>query len=200
MTQLLVLYASDRGSTRRAAAAVAGGADAQPGCRGRVLDVDAAEPADLERSDALVLGVPVRLGDAHWRMRRFAERVAGPLWSSDRLAGRVGGVFASCGGFGGAGGGAELALLGSLATLAELGLVLTPLQRSAPGFESGGLHWGPVVRTADDQLRPLPLGEASLDVLRRHGAQIARLASALRGPRSAACTDTNSLAPPGATS
>ena len=193
MTQLLVLYTTDRGQTLQAARAVAEGAAAVEGMHVRASDVDAASIDDLERADGVVLGIPVRMGSAHWRVRRFAERVCGPLWSSDRMAGKVGGVFGTCGGFGGGGGGGELALLTGLATLAELGCLLVPLPKHTPGFERGGLHWGPIFRTAGDDLRPRDLDDATLTVAREHGANVARAASRLAGR-----WNTTALEPSGA--
>ncbi|MEO0649062.1 MAG: hypothetical protein AAFZ65_00105 [Planctomycetota bacterium] len=184
MTEILVLFASDRGHTLRAAEAVADGAAAVPSARSRLLDVDHAEPSDLERADGVLLGIPVRMGSAHWRIKRFTERICGPLWSTDRCTGGVGAVFATCGGYGGAGGGGELALLTGLATLAQLGLLLVPLPRGTAGFERGGLHWGPLLRTADDNFRPRALDTQTLTVAQRHGAHVARVAAALEGRRS----------------
>lgn len=183
MRKILVAYASDRGNTLAAADAVAEGCASVTEASVEVAEVDGLSSGDVADADGVILGVPVRMGAADWRIQRFAARCCGSLWTADRMVGRVGGVFGTCGGYGGAGGGGEFALLGALATLVELGLVIVPLPRSTPGYARGGLHWGPLLRTADDEQRSRPLDSETLTVARLHGAHVARVATALAGRR-----------------
>ncbi len=176
---MLIIYVSDYGHTRRAAEAVAEGAERVSGIAVRVLAAEAVERDDLLDADALVLGSPVHMGSMHWQMRRFVDETLSGLWTRDLLVGRVGGVFATGGGLGGAGGGCELAMLSMLAVMAELGMVLVPLPKSSDGFRYGGLHWGPYARCASDELAPATPVAGSTTLFESHGAHVARVASQL---------------------
>lgn len=174
MTRVLIAYATDSGTTRRVARAIAEGANGLEGCCAEARDVEDLRIDDLRTVDALILGSPVHMGSCHWAMKQFIDRTLGPLWAASELEGRVGALFATGSGRGGAGAGAELNLLSMLAVLAELGMILVPLPRSTPGYGASGLHWGPFFQTAAEDGRP-ELLESDLTVARRHGLNIARV-------------------------
>jgi NAD(P)H dehydrogenase (quinone) len=98
-------------------------------------------------------------------MRAFFERAA-PLWLQGALVGRLGAAFVSVGA--GARGGAELALLGLLANLAEHGMLLVPMHNRLEGFASAGCHWGPVAWTNPRSGKAGP-SEGHLAACRAHG-------------------------------
>lgn len=181
MVQVLIVYASDHGHTQQAAVAVAEGAESAPNASVRHCGADRVEPGDLSDADALILGTPVHMGSPHWEIKRFIDEVLGGLWVQDRLVGRVGGVFATGGGLGGAGGGCELAMLTMVSALVEMGMILTPLPKSTPSFQQGGLHWGPYVRCGSAAGRAIELPAPSLPLLRSHGLNVARVASLTAG-------------------
>jgi len=67
--EVLVVFASTGGSTRRAAQAHADGA-AAAGARAATIDAATATAADLLRANALILGSPIHMGTPHWEMKR----------------------------------------------------------------------------------------------------------------------------------
>lgn len=176
--RVLVVYASQKGYTERAASAVADGARSA-GALVEVCPADQAVAAQVQSCDALVLGTPIHMGSADWRMKRFIDVVCGPLWAPGTMAGRVGGVFATGGGFGSAGGGVELCLLGLLSNLVQLGILPVPLPRKAPGFARGGTPWGPYCRTQRETQQYLRHDELELEACIAHGANVARVAARL---------------------
>jgi NAD(P)H dehydrogenase (quinone) len=99
----------------------------------------------------------------------------------DKLIGKVGGIFASGGGFGSAGGGCELTMLALLNNLVELGLIIVPLPKNTPGYESGGLQWGPYGRSAGIHGENTGVSDDSLKAAFSHGANIARVAKTMKG-------------------
>jgi NAD(P)H dehydrogenase (quinone) len=181
MARVLIVYASDYGNTKKMAEAVAEGVRSVPNGTAVIKQAADAQASDLESCDALILGSPVHMGSCDWRVKQFIDLVTSPLWMKDALVGKVGAVFATGGGFGGAGGGAEITMITLLNDLAELGCLLVPLPKNTPGFHKGGLQWGPYARSADDQLKSVPLADEALQAARAHGANVTRIADALYG-------------------
>lgn len=177
MGRVLITYASDYGHTRRAALAVAHGAESVAGTVVRTRTVGEVTPDDVLDADALILGSPVHMGSVHWEMKRFIDETLSALWTRDLLVGRAGGVFATGGGLGGAGAGCEFAMLSMLAVLAELGTVLVPLPKSAEGFADCGHHWGPYARCGTPSGSQAAVPHHCLPLLQAHGANVARVAS-----------------------
>lgn len=176
MPTVLTVYASDYGHTRDAAMALTEGADRVRGVDARHATADSLTHDDVAVADALVLGSPVHMGSMHWEMKRFVDLVLGRFWSGAVMRGRIGGVFVTGGGVGGAGGGCELTMLSLHGAMAELGMHLIPLARDTPGFEHGGLHWGPYVRCATSTGAAHPVPNECRDLLAGHGAAIAQAA------------------------
>lgn len=141
--RVLVVVASQTGRTARMADAVAEGAK-EAGAEVTQRSAEDAQPDDLERADAVILGSGVHMGGIESSMRIFFERAA-HLWLQGTLVGKVGAAFVSVGA--GARGGAELALLSMLSNLAEHGMVLVPMNNRIEGFAAAGCHWGPVAWT-----------------------------------------------------
>lgn len=179
MTKILVVYASDYGATRAMAEAVAEGAASVEGVTSLLKDAEAVAAEDMTLSDGIVFGSPVHMGSMDWRVKKVIDAVCSKLWMQDALNGKAGGVFVTGGGFGGAGGGVEVTMLSMLANLAELGLLLVTLPKNTPGYQHGGLHWGPYARTADAGGNPVGVQPEALAVARCHGANVARAARAL---------------------
>ena len=179
MGKVLVIYASDYGHTKRAAAEVALGAERVAGTSVRRRATGDVTREDVLGADGLILGSPVHMGSIHWEIKRFIDETLSALWNQDLMVGRVGGVFATGGGYGGAGGGCELAMLSMLATLAELGMVIVPLPKSSESYVHGGLHWGPYARCGSDELSHTPPPTKSIPLLIAHGENVARIASLL---------------------
>lgn len=180
MANILVVYATDYGSTAKLAGAVAEGVRAAGG----TATVKTAEEAALEdftQADGVVIGTPVHMGSPDWRVKKLIDTVCSKLWMQDAMAGKVGAVFATGSNFGGAGGGAEITLLALMNNLAELGMLLVPLPKNTPGYREGGLQWGAYAQAHDADMKPRGVNEANLIAARHHGANVARVAALTAG-------------------
>lgn len=181
MTKVLTIYASDYGNTKKMAEAVSSGASSISGVQSIVITAEESKAEDLTSSDAIIFGSPVHMGSPDWRIKKMIDTVCSGLWMKDKLNGKIGGVFVSGGGFGSAGGGCELTMLAMLNNCAELGLIMVPLPKNTPGYNMGGLQWGPYGRSAGVNMEQTGVGKESLEAAFHHGANIARLAAALKG-------------------
>ena len=175
--RVLVVFASRTGRTRRMAEALAAGAEAA-GADVSLVEAGEAVPDSLLEADAVVVGSGVHMGGPEAALRSFLADTA-PLWMVGKLRGKLGAAFTSAGD--GGRGGAELTLLGMLTTLAEHGMLLVPMHNRLPGFQAGGMHWGPVAQTQPHDGEPGPTA-AQLEAARSHGGWVAECAARwLRG-------------------
>jgi NAD(P)H dehydrogenase (quinone) len=166
--RVLIVVASQTGRTARMADAAAEGVR-HAGVEVEVARAEEADPEDLLRADAVMLGSGIHMGGMESSMRAFFERAA-PLWLQRALVGKLGAAFVSAGA--GGRGGAELALLGLLANLAEHGMLLVPMHNRLEGFAAAGCHWGPVAWTNPRSGKAGP-SEAHLEACRAHGRWLA---------------------------
>lgn len=184
MTNILLVYTTDLGSTRAMAESVAAGVRSVPDVDLRVLELltgDEGTPDDVRRADGLLMGSPVKHRNMHHRVKKFVERLYEQLWLTDEMVGKVGGVFTVGGGHGDVGAGCELAMLGMLAALAASGVIPVPFPKCTPGGDAACLHWGPAGRTGGPKMEPHPLAEDMLTAGFHHGANVTRVAAALKG-------------------
>ncbi|WP_044346905.1 flavodoxin family protein [Dethiosulfatarculus sandiegensis] len=183
MAEVLVIYASDHGATRKMAQAIQKGVQSVNQASARVLSVEQVKEEDLLKADAIVLGSPVHMGSMDWRIKKFIDQVCSGPWMSDSMVGKLGAVFACGSGFGNAGGGVELTMLAMLNNLVELGLIIIPLPKNSTGYPQGGLQWGPYGRAHNEDLSPIQGGLPDEKTLaaESHGANIARAALAISG-------------------
>lgn len=183
MTNILIVYATDWGSTKKMADTVAAGVATVEGAQATLKTAEEAMAEYVVAADALILGSPVHMGSMDWRMKRFIDQVCSQLWMADKIVGKVGAVFVTGGGYGSAGGGCELTMLAMMNNLAELGLLLVPLPKNTPGYPKVGLHWGPYGRSMTEDLQPIEGGvpDERLEAARNHGANVARVAAAIKG-------------------
>lgn len=181
MSKILIVYATDYGNTKKMAQAIAEGAKSVNGTTVEVKLADDTTGEDVLTADALILGSPVHMGSPDWRVKKFIDTVCSKLWMGDKLVGRVGGVFVSGGGYGNAGGGCEVTLLALLNNLAELGLIMVPLPKNTPGYNHGGLQWGPYGRSMGVNMEQTGISNESLEAAFHHGAHIAKTADVLKG-------------------
>jgi NAD(P)H dehydrogenase (quinone) len=179
MVNVLIIYASDYGNTKKMEDSVAAGAQTVAKAQVQIKTAEEITEADLLGNDALIVGTPVHMGNPDWRVKKMIDTVCSHLWMKDKLIGKVGGVFASGGGFGSAGGGCEIAMIGLLNNFAELGMILVPLPKNTPGYRFGGLQWGPYGRSSGINMEQTGVTNESLEAAFHHGANIARLASIL---------------------
>ena len=181
MTQILVIYESDYGSTEKMAQEVAAGVNSVDGASALLKKAEEVSAEDFLSSDGVLVGTPVHMGNMDWRIKKMIDTVCGGLWMQDKLIGKVVGVFASGSGYGGAGGGTELTMVSLLNNFAELGMIIVPLPKNTDGYKKGGLQWGPYGRSADEDLQHNGLDEPVLSLSRTHGVHVTRAAQALAG-------------------
>jgi len=183
MAKVLIVYAGDWGSTKKMADAVAKGVASVAGSKAVVKTAEEVIAGDLTSADAVIIGSPVHMGSPDWRIKTFIDKVCSELWMKDAMVGKVAGVFVTGSGFGSAGGGAELSMLALLNNLAGLGMILVPLPKNTPGYYKGGLQWGPYGRSMGEKMEQTGLPEERLEAAEHHGANVARVADAVKGKK-----------------
>ncbi|RMG92974.1 MAG: Trp repressor-binding protein [Zetaproteobacteria bacterium] len=174
--KILIVYHSDYGSTEKLARAIAAGAAAAvPEATITLRQVLQTEPEELPQYDVLVFGTPVHMGTMCWQMKRFIDRTS-KLWLEGTLEGKIGGVFATGGGYGGGGGGVEQTLIALHAHFLEHGMIVVGFPKSLPGYADGGLHWGLYGRTGDHEGMPVGVSEGCQRAARSYGMHLAEIA------------------------
>lgn len=160
MLDLLVLYYSRNGATRKLAEAVAQGIDATEGTSARLRTVpavstvaEATEPdipasgppyvelRDLDECAGLALGSPTRFGNMAASLKYFLDGT-GAQWFSGTLAGKPACVFTSTGSLHG---GQETTLVSMMIPLLHHGMLIVGLPYTEPELmttATGGTPYG----------------------------------------------------------
>jgi len=160
LIELLVLYYSRNGATRRLAELIAQGIDSVAGAEARLRCVPAVsavsaatappvphsgppyvEQRDLEECAGLALGSPTRFGNMAAALKHFLDS-SGALWLAGALAGKPACVFTSTGSMHG---GQESTLLSMMLPLLHHGMLLLGLPYTEPDLmttRSGGSPYG----------------------------------------------------------
>ncbi len=155
MATVLVLFDSRTGLVRELARAVGEGVAQVPGAVARERDIDEAQPAELLRCDALVLGSPNWSG-VTGKLKTWLDE-SGDLWESGELAGKPGAAF-------GAGwsphGGIEATLLQLFHLIVAHGMLFVGLPWSERMRRSGSYYGATAVAalTDDDREQARALG------------------------------------------
>lgn len=198
MANVLILYYSTYGHVETMANAVAEGARSIGGTTvdikrvpelmppevakkaGAKLDQAApiAQVEDLANYDAIIFGTPTRFGNMASQMRNFLDQTGG-LWSSGKLIGKVGSVFASTAS---QHGGQETTITSFHTTLLHLGMVIVGVPYSEPGLTrldeiSGGTPYGATTIAAGDGSRQPSDNE--LAIARFQGKHVAAITAKL---------------------
>lgn len=181
MTKVLIVYTTTMGNTERMAQAIADGARSVKGTQVSLKQAHEATMDDVRESDALIMGSPIRHRTADARIKKFIEDVCEQLWLTDEMVGKVGGIFTVGGGYGNCGAGCELAQMGMLGAFAAGGMILVTLPKTTPGFQVAGMHWGPHGRSGGMGMEPIGITDEMMLAGWHHGANVARVAVALRG-------------------
>jgi len=159
-TNILVLYYSRHGATRRLAELIAEGVESIPYCNAILRTVPAistvceatqpsipedgspyVEYADLENCDGLALGSPTRFGNMASAMKYFWDGSTAQ-WLSGALSGKPACVFTSSGSLHG---GQETTLISMMLPLMHHGMLLLGLPYTNPELSStttGGTPYG----------------------------------------------------------
>lgn len=157
---ILVLYYSRHGATRRLAEAVAVGIDSIDGARARLRTVPPVAPvtetaappvppagapyaelADLQQCGAIAVGSPTRFGNMAAPLKYFFDSTGG-LWLSGALAGKPAAVFCTTGSLHG---GQEATLLSMMLPLLHHGMLLIGIpytESDLMATRSGGTPYG----------------------------------------------------------
>lgn len=184
MTQIVVVYHSGYGHTRRVAEYVAEGA------KGELLAIDAEGNLPeggwdkLAAADAIVFGSPTYMGGASWQFKKFADASSKP-WYGRVWQDKVFGGFTNSASMNGD---KQVTLIG-LQTLASqhggiwVSLGLLPSNSKAAArtdINNLGGSVGLLVQSPSDaSVDEIPQGD--LDTAKRYGQRIAEVASKLRG-------------------
>ncbi len=180
MAKILIIYASDYGSTEKMAQAAAEGVAAVAGSEAVLRTAEEVTADDFLSSDGVLVGTPVHMGSMDWRLKKMIDTVCSGLWMQDKVNGKVIGAFASGSGYGNGGGGVELTFLSVLNNFAELGMIIVPLPKNTVNYKKGGLHWGVYGRSADEDLNNHGVSEEILALSRQHAIHVTRAAIALK--------------------
>ena len=194
--EILVLYYSRYGATRRLADAVCDGIHAVSGCNARLRTVPPvsavceaiepaiptegppyAEPKDLDECDGLVLGSPTRFGNMAAPMKYFIDQTLGQ-WLSGAMVGKPAGVFTSTGSLHG---GQETTLLSMMLPLMHHGMILVGIPYSESDLlttTTGGTPYGATHVAGPDSTRPVT--DEEIRIARALGQRIAATAKKLR--------------------
>lgn len=136
MADVLIVYYSRSGNTKRMAECVAEGATTA-GADVSLKSVEEASVADLTKADGVILGSPTYYGHSAGILRSFIDE---SVKYHGQLAGKVGGAFASSAN---KGGGNETTVLDLLHALLIHGMIVE-------GTASGD-HYGPVSIGSPDE-------------------------------------------------
>jgi NAD(P)H dehydrogenase (quinone) len=157
---ILVLYYSRQGATRRLAEAIATGIDSIDGAQARLRTVPPvaavtetaappvppegapyAELADLESCGGLAVGSPTRFGNMAAPLKHFFDSTSG-LWLSGKLAGKPAAMFCSTSSLHG---GQETTLLSMMVPLLHHGMLILGIpytEADLMATRSGGTPYG----------------------------------------------------------
>jgi NAD(P)H dehydrogenase (quinone) len=158
--EILVLYYSRHGATRRLADAIAAGIDSVGGARVRLRTVPPVAPvtqvaappippqgapyaelSDLVECGGMAVGSPTRFGNMAAPLKHFFDSTSG-LWLSGALAGKPAAVFCSTSSLHG---GQEATLLSMMLPLLHHGMLLLGIPYTEPDLmttRSGGTPYG----------------------------------------------------------
>jgi NAD(P)H dehydrogenase (quinone) len=178
---ILIVYASSTGNTKRMAEAIAAGAREIGQTEVLLRATDQVRVEEVRRCDALILGTPVRHGNADARLRRFIETDCERLTFSGKLADKIGAVFTVGGHMGRYGDGGELAQLALLRPMAAAGMTLVSGPPEAHDPTSAGPYWGPHARLRMHENGRETLQPEMTALARTHGRRVAQMAHALHG-------------------
>ena len=182
MLDLLVLYYSRHGATRKLADAIAEGIESVQGTSARLRTVpavstvvEANEPdipasgppyvelRDLEECAGLALGSPTRFGNMAASLKYFLDCTSA-LWVSGALAGKPACVFTSTGSLHG---GQETTLVSMMMPLLHHGMLIVGLPYTEPDLmttQSGGTPYGASHVAGSDAQAPISAAERRLAV------------------------------------
>ena len=204
MLEVLVLYYTRSGATRRLAEAIAEGIDATPGASARLRTVPAVsalpeaveaaippsgapyvEARDLAECAGLALGSPTRFGNMAAPLKYFID-TTGSQWVSGTMVGKPACVFTSTGSLHG---GQETTLLSMMLPLLHHGMLIVGVPYTEPDLmttSAGGTPYGASHVSGADGQRPIADAEERLAIAL--GKRLAETAIALARAKASRAT------------
>jgi len=192
---ILVLYYSRHGATRRLAELIAQGIETVPGAASRLRTVPPVAPitetaappvppegspyvelADLEQCAGLALGSPTRFGNMSAPLKYFIDGTSG-LWLSGALAGKPAARFTSSNAMHG---GQESTLLSMMLPLLHHGMVIVGLPYTEPDLNETSSGGSPYGASHHARLRQQPISAEESRLAVALGKRLATLALRLR--------------------
>ncbi|RMD46143.1 MAG: flavodoxin family protein [Aquificota bacterium] len=158
MANILVLYDSTTGHTKKMAEFVAEGAKKYP-VEVKILSVDEATKEDILWCDGIAVGSPTQMGVLSWKMKKFWDEML-DLWG--KIDGKIGCAFSSEGGIGG---GAEIACMSILTVLMNFGFLVFGITDYVG--DKFTLHYGATVAGE-------PRKDEEIEACRRLGERLAQ--------------------------
>jgi NAD(P)H dehydrogenase (quinone) len=133
MIHVAVIYHSESGNTRKMAELAVQGCQSVKGVEAKAFSIDQIDEAYVNSAQAVLFGCPTYEGTCSWQMKRLLDE------TDLKLAGKLGGVFASQNWPGG--GGADLAEITLIAGMLVRGMLIY-----SGGIAEGApyLHFGAV--------------------------------------------------------
>lgn len=159
--QVLVLYFSKGGNTRKLAEAIAKGVEEIDGAKALLKRTDQVTKDDFTASDGVVAGSPVYFGLMAAELKKIFDDFVGVR---KRMEGKVGAAFTTSGD---SSGGKETTMLSIIQTLLIYGMVIVGDPMSATG------HYGVSCVGAPD--------EKTMENGAKLGKRVAEIAAKLRG-------------------
>lgn len=173
MAQILILYYSKRGNTRKMARLIGRGVESVTGCQAIIRTVEsnledgaeAKDPVvteqDMADCNGLVLGSPCYFGNMAAPLKQFIDST-GNLWFSGAMEGKPASVFTTGSSLHG---GQETTLLNMMVPLLHYGMVVVGLPYSEKSLlytTSGGSPYGATHWTEFESNRPIDQNEKQL--------------------------------------
>jgi NAD(P)H dehydrogenase (quinone) len=193
--EILVLYYSRHGATRRLAELIGQGIDAVPGAAARLRTVPPVAPAtevaappvppegspyvelsDLEQCAGLALGSPTRFGNMAAPLKHFIDSTAG-CWLAGTLAGKPAALFTSSNSMHG---GQESTLLSMMLPLLHHGMLIVGLPYTEPDLNETASGGSPYGASHHARLRQQPVTAEEGRLAVALGKRLAKIALKLR--------------------
>lgn len=167
--RVLIVYHSITGNTEALAEAVAEGARSVDGTAVVVKPVGEADNADLEASDAMIIGSPTYWGTIATPVKEFIDE------RRPFMGDKVAGAFATGGGDGG---GKELVVLSLLTAMLNNGMIIV-----GPHFEQDGIRFGGFGAAVTTGASSPGVDDAELTIGRNLGTRVAEVAARMKSSR-----------------
>ena len=149
MKNILIIYYSQNGSTKKIARLISRGIEMVEGVTSvlRTVESDHADDAvindnDLEKCDGLILGSPTHFGNMAAPLKKFIDSTTSH-WFNGTLAGKLGGAFTSTSSIHG---GQETTLISMFLPLIHHGMIIMGIPYSDDNLSAtrtGGTPYGP---------------------------------------------------------